>query len=644
MNTIEIFFDGILIDGITDEIVFTYSTNDLGSIDTRQGVYSNTIEIPLTNNNRIALGHSNSFSSISGKPKLIIDCQVYESGVLILSGFARINSSKDTITATIYSGNSNWYKSVSDSSLQELDLDDYNINFDGDGVNNNRLSTSNFVFPNVWYDKNIPSSYVFGENAFRPAFYVKDLLKKMIDKSGYSFYGELLEDELFKKCVIPYSNKYWKKRSFGKAVSFRPEVKTNIDIDVSTNRTFLGADIVYFKDSSKYLLFTGEWGIFTNGFYLSLDWFPMPNTEKILHYKVIMNSSSNQPSGIGATFKTAQVTNFGNLINEQSLTFTQFTNAGDYIFEGTFTSVENGTYPRVFFIEFQSTFTGQLNCKGGLMYYGGPEYEIEQTTNQWTDFAKALPDLKQSDLVITILNQFLVITSTDNISRSINFFKLETIKSNINKAKNWTSKIDLSEQPTIIFDFFENYFRRNFLKYKIDEKDPFISGTTIGQGYFDYENENVENQGDIFESEFSPIVRQPMFGKELALIPINGIDGDLSGKIGYVEITNDNLITLVPFPAPTQSAELFFDGIGFDVLIPTYCKPLQDILENSKVLKMLIRLSRADITNLDFSIPIFLDFSHESCGHVRGHFYINEISQYPVGSGSSCEVTLIQID
>jgi hypothetical protein len=256
----------------------------------------------------------------------------------------------------------------------------------------------------------------------------------------------------------------------------------------------------------------------------------------------------------------------------------------------------------------------------------------------------ALPEIKQSDLVITILNQFLVVTSTDNISKAINFFKLETIKSNIHKAKDWTSKIDLSEDPTIVFDFFDNYYKTNFLKYNIDDKDPFISGTTIGQGSFDYDNENVENQGDVFESEFSPIVRQPMFGKELALIPINGIDGELNGKIAYVEITNNNLIQQLPFPMPTQSAELFFDKIGFDALIPTYYGTLKDILDNSKVLTMLIRLTRADITNLDFSIPIFLDFMHKNCGHVRGHFYINEISQYPLGTGGSCDVTLIQID
>jgi hypothetical protein len=643
MNTIEIFFDGILIDGITDEIVFTYSTNDLGAIDTRQGVYSNSIDIPLTNNNRIAIGHANSFSSISGKPKLIIDCQVYESGVKILSGFAKINSSKDTITATIYSGNSDWYKSVSDSTLQDLDLDDYNFFFNDAGVNSNRLNTSKFVFPNVWYDKNIPSSYVFGANAFRPAFYVSDLLKKMIAKSGYAFYGELLEDELFKKCVIPYSNKYWYKRSFGKEVSFRPEVANNIQIDAATNRTFLGADIVYFRDSSKYIFFPGEWGEFNAGFYALLDWFPMPQTVKNLTYKLIINISSNQ-SSLMANFKTGKVDSMGNLVNTQIMSSVILNTAGDYIFEGSFSSGENGVDGRVFYLEFDSPLIGQLNCKGGLMYYDGPDYKIEQTLNQWTDLALALPEIKQSDLVITILNQFLVVTSTDNISKAINFFKLETIKSNIHKAKDWTSKIDLSEDPTIVFDFFDNYYKTNFLKYNIDDKDPFISGTTIGQGSFDYDNENVENQGDVFESEFSPIVRQPMFGKELALIPINGIDGELNGKIAYVEITNNNLIQQLPFPMPTQSAELFFDKIGFDALIPTYYGTLKDILDNSKVLTMLIRLTRADITNLDFSIPIFLDFMHKNCGHVRGHFYINEISQYPVGTGGSCEVTLIQID
>lgn len=636
---IELLINGEIITGI-DEIRLTKAVNDLGDLPSRQGEFSTTIDVPLTKSNCLALANVEQINNVTKLYNKLNTYELSESGVLVSNGTARILNVKDSIQVVLLSNNSDWTLNL-ESSLQDINLDDLNINFIGSEIEANRLNTSNFVFPNMWYDVTIPTSYTWGANDFRPSFYVGDLMKRILSQNGYTGQGDLFNDALFKKLVLPFTNKDWRKRNFGKESSWRPQIKNNIPIDPITNQTFLGGDIVYFYDNTLYNFFNGEWCLFTDGLYLIFEWFN--NANKTLNYEIILNISSSQPAPLTAYLKAGRVDGFGNLVSVVTLSSQTFSAAGDYTFSGSFTSTELSTDNRVFFIEFSTALVGQLNCKGGEMHYEGVDAEIEQPLFQWTDFARALPDVKQSDIFITVMNMFNELSTTNNITREVLFFSLEKIIDNIPNAIDWSDKVDLKEEHEVSFDFFDNYFKNNLFGYKIDDNDPYIAGTKTGEGSILYDNDNLTNEGEVFVSELSPFVRVIMMGKEIAMIPKNGIDGELNPKIGYIEITNNNLITQSPFPAPTQSAELFFDDISFKKLIPAYYSSLQRILANNTVVKMLFRLTRNDFANFDFSTPIFIDVMTNK-GQVRGHFYVNQISQYNVGAHDSCEVTLIQID
>ena len=640
---IELLINGQLVTGI-NEILLTKAVSDIGTISSREGEYSTTIEVPPTKSNLTALNYTQQFGNIVSLGSKRLEYELYESGVLISGGLARVLKVKETLSIVLFGGNSDWLAQIGDATLQELDVDNLNVVLGAFDVRDNRLNTTGFVFPNAWYDAVIPGSHVFGFNDFRPAFYVNYLINKMFDALGYAISGDILSNAIYNKIVIPFTNKYWKKRSLGKAYSGRPFVFSPLPIDALTNTSFLGIDIVYFADDNEYFSASGEWSLFSSGLYFRISFDPSIPTTKEYEYNITFNIPLAQPAPISFSLKTGRLTGGGVLYDTQTLETQSVSASGDYQFVGTAT-LNEGVFDngRVFYIEFSTALTGTIMCTGGVLSIVGYDYEIEQPINQWTDFRGALPKTKQSDLLLTIVNQFNLLFTTDNLNKAVAFVSFDKVRENIPQAIDWSDKIDLSEAPEILFDFFDNYFKKNNFSYKIDDKDPYISGTTIGQGTIETDNENLEIEGDVFVSEFSPVERVDMLSIELPIIPINGISGELNPKIATVEITNNNIVTQSPFSAPTQSAELFFDPLGFDVLIPANYQILSRILANNKAIKLLIRLSRADFANVDFSIPIFLDIETEN-GQIRGHFFINQIDQYSVGANESCEVTLINID
>jgi len=253
-----------------------------------------------------------------------------------------------------------------------------------------------------------------------------------------------------------------------------------------------------------------------------------------------------------------------------------------------------------------------------------------------------LPKIKQADLLKTIVNQFSLLISTNTLSKEVSFIPLDKLIDNIGIAIDWSDKIDLSEEHEVLYNFFENYFQKNWLIYKDDDKDTNIAGSGLGNSYLLFSDENAQLDGTLFESEFSAISRVEVDGVQLATSPFYPSE-DLNPKLGVSKITSDNLIQQIYEAAPTQSNEIFFNDISFAKLLATNFEALKRVLANGIAIKILVRLTRSDFTNIDFSIPIFLDVMTAK-GQLRGHFYINEISQYNVGANDSCEVTLIQID
>ena len=110
--------------------------------------------------------------------------------------------------------------------------------------------------------------------------------------------------------------------------------------------------------------------------------------------------------------------------------------------------------------------------------------------------------------------------------------------------------------------------------------------------------------------------------------------------IHNVATDSDNAITLFDYYNPlyveTQTSELTYSEITWDVLAAAYWVTITDIIQNPQMVKMLMRLSASDINQLDFSRPKWIDRFHS-------YFYLSYVSQYKVNEVDSTEVELIKL-
>ena len=87
-------------------IAITYQTNELSELENRQANYTNTFSIPATNNNRVALGFSDTVQTQSLLPYSKLRCDYFQNGVQIIANGVAIIEAFDGVNfnITVYSG------------------------------------------------------------------------------------------------------------------------------------------------------------------------------------------------------------------------------------------------------------------------------------------------------------------------------------------------------------------------------------------------------------------------------------------------------------------------------------------------------------------------------------------------------------
>jgi hypothetical protein len=266
-------------------------------------------------------------------------------------------------------------------------------------------------------------------------------------------------------------------------------------------------------------------------------------------------------------------------------------------------------------------------------------YRQNVPENQTIEMFKALPDISQAEFISTVVNQFNALITTDYISKKATFSKFEAIDLKRSNPLNWTDRVDLSDNLELTFES-DIYAQTNWFRYKKDDADIYGGSIVPQDANFTIVNNNLPLEQDIIELPFAATARPFIQGANLATIPIR-LDSVVPRCL-VVEITSDNIITMVGQSTPTQSAEMFFNSIRFEALLAAYYPALIRILQEYKLIKFLIRLKANDLVNIDYTRPIFLDFETEWNGQVRGYFYLNFIDQY-TGEGS-CFVELIKLN
>jgi hypothetical protein len=166
---------------------------------------------------------------------------------------------------------------------------------------------------------------------------------------------------------------------------------------------------------------------------------------------------------------------------------------------GTFTAtISARTITELFqTIEVDSTFVG-VTINSAVI--SNEVTDVYIRGSEW-NFSKNVPaKLKQLDVIKYVVNAFSLIIIPDMVNSTVDFVYFDDVPTN--SAQDWSEKIDLSEDATIIPNY-GDYKRNNVLEYEIDTGDSSLTESKeLGQHTI-VNSLNPEGQFTIYKAPFS---------------------------------------------------------------------------------------------------------------------------------------------
>jgi len=261
-------------------------------------------------------------------------------------------------------------------------------------------------------------------------------------------------------------------------------------------------------------------------------------------------------------------------------------------------------------------------------------------------FSDEFKNIKITDFFNDFLRRFALTPIFDNQKKRVQFHYLSE-RINRQNAIDWSDKFVSRDKETYLYG---SYAKRNYFLQKTTQEQPEHQGTI----YID--NQNLTAEKTLFQSPFyepgkqaTQIVQHwclvcPIWEKEIQTnndqIKINYKSLDqrfyiLQTKKGK---TSNQPVRFYKKDNPQQAVGLRssnsvdvakYENTCFKDLVPIYYKDYQKILNNCKVHLLTINLSVADIVNLDFTKPIYIQ-------QEASYYIINKV-EYQNGELSKVE-------
>ena len=652
---VELIVSNEALDLYPNEVIsLTMAINDLASIETRDGSYSNKFKLPSTSNNNKILGYPSEINFVTGfKPTKSRNAKITIDGLDVQNGIIQIeqyNQTDNSFSVSFFSGNTEWSDDISDKDLQDIDLTKYNHLYLPSVVAASFSNTEGYIYPFINYGKY--ETITTNQTSildWSPAMYSHTLVRELFSSAGWKVGGNIFNDPIFLKHIVPFS-------------------KRNLE-QPSTNIQLLGISYAA-----------------ANGTYAAA-------TPIVYPFKVTGNTGGNYNAATGVytasqTFKAGiycsfirtlvlptdeiQVRRNGVVVHQQ------YGNATTTILD-----IVTGD---------QITITLRLGGTTTIPYLAQNQFLIlplsSSIEGSTMDMSSTLPDMKQEDFIRTIFNQFGILFTTDSISKTVYLNTFETIKSNISNALDWTDKIDNSREIEVDYtELVSDYGKVNHLRYTPNE-DYKVNVTTTnikskgGDGKIEIDNDFLSKNNELFESEFACSQNTTCFnGNATAMyiprftnptidydapdvdplprcaicvsdVPVSEVSNGAITTLDIVGASGTTVVTDLPYPyfnvpitnilkvnAIDQSLS-FGDNLQPNTkrtLVDTYYQDFSSILNNPRRVTVYLLLNERDINNLDYLTPIYLG------GKLNSYFYINKISDYRPLTGGITKVELILI-
>lgn len=679
----------------TERIVGEYSIAPIGNVAKRTGARSITFKLPKTAKNRAVFESCEVLTSQSVKPYRRLKARLYVDGVDMDMQFFTLERVKDYYEGRVYGSNADFFNTIKEKKLRDLDLNFLNHHWDYVTVQASRFNTDGYIYPIInWNTEDTVANPDDKEQVSRllVCVFAETLLNEICKQSGYTFNNSLLSESDYTAqdiVVCSGSVKYDRNKDPNK---YRGAVYTMDDMPaslglylpfehnslVSENETFFSNQNPPYKTSNS--LIGG--GLLSFGNKIKLDW--------TLDLKLYNLNASPQVLVIRALTRKAITTGAADIVESFSIiipntgAITPFETqiSGSYILSGYDTNDVDVEFsaPSISFsylMPFQC-YALQDDCVFTILDtteiiedarpdVNGREIKddeiapirynaanigniLPQQYNYVTPDS-VMPDLKQSDFVKDFLLLHGAVLQVNEPLKTVTLSKFEDVLNNISNPIDWSGKVDFIEESTVEFQL--DYAQNNNLKYADEDGVVKPDGT---DAVLIVDDENLDFEKDFVELNFGATVAGNWFNN-----PSNTVNLDTpqikvleSGLVaeqtaprwlyltklnGYYHnyrdgATSTNQFTSIPITWFIDSVRANSLGFGTNIY-ERYYSFLEGILDRTKVIECRVRLGASDIATFDFLRPVYIS-------ELDGYFYVSKI-KYDYTSNASSIVELVKL-
>ena len=655
--------------------MINYSIDDLNNLDSKTTSFTKTIILPGTAKNNRLLGNifefANSNYTVNGKnvnynfnASKSAKARIEVNGLQVLKGTLRlmeiiIDGEFVEYEVALFGELGGFFSKLGASKLTDLDFSAYNHQYNVTNIEsswNNAGNGSGYYYPLIDYGNTSPATDTnffkknFYYTAFRPAFFVREYIDKIITSAGYTWQSNFFNTNFFKRLIVPNNQSrlaYKKTRIFngvpsGTIVGGGIPIINQLEANFTTadNKTWTYTGATTFSGSVN-LKLAGTWRI-SNQTILG---------NKVVRFNLYKNGVflCNDNTFFGTP--PSQIGGLGN-----ATTLVPFSFSVNYApFNSFFTLATNDTFS-VTMDSVSGTDAISVNITGISMTLDGSPTLTPANYNDNLIVSDSLPKgILQKDFFASILKMFNLMVTEDKFTEKklviepyVSFYDLDRTS-----YIDWSDKLDHSQVIKIkpMSEINSRYYDIKFKQDADNFNEQYRKKFVVGYGDFRFDNQ-LEFAKDTSTTEVifsaSPLVgysgndkifpaiyklnngTEEMIEHNIRIMQAKKITGRTSWKInstarifgvpvsygtytayGYAGHLDDpfNPASDLNFGIPEQIQFELTTGTLSNNLYNTYYSPyFAEITDkDSRLITCKIKLTERDINTLDFTKFIWVD-------------------------------------
>ncbi len=614
----------------------TKQTNDIAKLETRQTDYTNEFELPKTPNNVRAMKNLSLVGNISKIPYRKNTAMLFSSTgeSLIRDGWAVVRETTDVYKVFIYDGNLEIFKAIENALLSDLDLSELDHFKDLQTVVS---SWTNDEYRYILADYNGLATYRNGQNQIVanidylvPSVRVRYLWDKVFDAYGFTYSGSIFSTDAFQNLWMTYP----------KGINTGDNDVTVFDSDETGlyEQLFLNSGFLFFK--AAYLVTFQSW----SGAPILMEQDRYPTVVETGLYRITVSGTVNKfypPSHP-----------VSRLIIGKNAVGIEPNDVAPYGPDGIFENIQDGE-------PFEFTFTINLLALESLCFVVKSQIddwyrldtdtstvnvEIVQLNPNNPDFGEAFIDFSISDFFKEVIHHFGLSLFKRKYQNHYDFLTMEERIETAEKV-DWSDKYIRRLSESYVYG---DYARLNILRHEYDDdKDSY------NDGHITIDNVNLSPSKSLIKSKIYTPLEKPVnyLGRQSLIYKLFSKElDDSGGQLGYKYKSLSkrfHFMRSISYNNPSGirigSQQLEEETVKTDVQVESYIGlPNKDVvreryaaigqlLNRSKVIRVLMTLTEIDIANLDFKKKYYLT-------QEQSYFLLNKVVSYELGKPTVVEM------